>query len=104
MAFGLAARRRRRRNQTRAMRAARAMHPPMVAPTMAPVGVEDEDEAVEVFVGEEDAEEDDGDDWAEGLDWSDDAMAVVEESEEAVGQPMMVGEVRAQPSMGWAKA
>lgn len=83
------------------------MQLPMVAPTMAPVEVEFEEEGEGVVAAPLWEEEEDEDvDWVEGVDWSDGVSAVSEEvrEEEAVGQPMIVGEVRAQPSMGWAKA
>ena len=86
--------------------AARPTHPPIVAPTMAPTGVlfegkgaadesPDEEPPAEASEDEEESELDDEEALEE---WSE------ERDSEVVGQPTMVGEVSAQPSMGWAKA
>ena len=87
--------------------AASPTHPPIVAPTMAPVEGSLDVEAEELELETPDACDACDDD--EEPDSDDEALESFSEEEEervAVGeaQPRLVGEVRANPSMGWANA
>lgn len=95
------------------MRRARAAQPPIVAPTIAPVEMPPDEAVVDGFglvltpapaceLFDDDDEGEEEDEEEEDLAASPSELDV--RDDEDVGQPIIVGEVAAQPSIGCAKA